>query len=186
MTWPSIISSGMSRSVALFGCKELPEPQVRVFCSVALVVLLASCCLHGQLIDQEMFMRSSLDHKIELYESAIQRRCVTNDMLQLLSRMAEHGAPAADAMAELFKNPRPNFPLEHAIIVFELTRFEGVNLVNHAGMAELRRLAVSGSDQRTRVAAQQAIRNIESFPPSSPPPGSRGPSPAPPPRRGSR
>lgn len=136
---------------------------MRMCGSAGLLFFLASCCLHGQLVDQDTFARGSLERKIELYEAAIKRKCVTNDMLQLLTRMAEHGSAAADAMVELLKNPSPNFPVEHAIIVFELTRFQGVNLREHPGMAELRRLAVSGSDERARVAAQQAIRNIESF-----------------------
>jgi hypothetical protein len=123
--------------------------------------LFAGCCVHGRLIDQDGFAQSTLEEKISHYENAIRRKCVTNDMLQLLRKIAAHGEPAADAMAELFREPNRYFPLEHAMIVFEFTRFEGVDLLQHEGMAELRRLAESHPDQRIRELAQSTIEEIK-------------------------
>lgn len=100
--------------------------------------------------------------KIRMYEGAVARKCITNDMMQLLSAIASHGEPAADAMAMIFEDPRSAFPFEHAVFVFEFTRFEGVNLLDHRGMETLRRLAETGSDRKTRETARQAIEEIES------------------------
>lgn len=130
---------------------------------LAAVALLAGCCLFGRPIDQDVFAASTLEVKIRLYEGAVARKCVTNDMLQLLSAIASHGESAADAMAMIFASPRPDFPFEHAVFVFEFTRFEGVDLLEHRGMGALRRLAETESDRKTRETARQAIGKIESY-----------------------
>lgn len=129
---------------------------------LATVALFTGCCLFGRPIDQDIFAASTLEVKIRLYEDAVARKCVTNDMQQLLSAIASHGESAADAMAMIFENPRPAFPFEHAVLGFEFTRFEGVNLLEHRGMEVLRRLAETGSDRKTREIARQAIEGIES------------------------
>lgn len=124
---------------------------------------LSGCCVHGHLIDQDLFAGSTLEDKIDLYNDAIRRKCVTNDMLQLLSKIASHGEPAADAMTALVREPDPNFPLDHAMTAFAFTRFEGVALLQHEGMRELRHLADDHPDPRIRNLAQSTIDDIEAY-----------------------
>lgn len=127
----------------------------------ASLLLVSGCCIWGGLIDQDVFERRTLEEKIVLYEDAIRRRCVTNDMMILLSMIARHGEPASDAMTELLREPREDFPVWHAIIAFEYTRYEGVDLRNHEGMLELRRLAENHPDELVRDWARKAIEAIE-------------------------
>lgn len=131
-------------------------------CLLTASISLSACCVRP--ISFETFATSTLEQQVALYEEAIRGHCVNNNMITLLGRMASHGLPAADAMTALMKSPHPDFPLEHAMAVFAFTRFEGVNVHEHAGMAELRRLAESHPQPGIRAAATQELEAIEKYP----------------------
>ncbi len=132
---------------------------VDVIALAGLLVSLTSCCLNR--VNLQEFRSSSLTEQIAQYERAVRANCVGHERNRLLSAMSLHGQESADAMAAIFIAPRRDFPLDHAILVFEFSRFSGASLVGHPGTALLRKLALNSTDLDVKEAALRALTEIE-------------------------
>lgn len=131
----------------------------------ALLLLAFSSCCSPMLYDTEAFRKIPLDEKITSYKRAASEKRVCSEKEILLSAMADHGYPAADAMTELLNHPDPSFPLEDIATVLELTHYKGADLRGHEAMRALARIADTSPDAAARARARRAIEEIRKYSP---------------------
>jgi len=131
----------------------------------ALLLLAFSACCSPLLYDTEAFRKIPLDEKIASYKRAVSEKRVCSEKEILLSAMADHGYPAADAMTELLSHPDPSFPLDDIATVLELTHYKGTDLREHEAMRALTRIADTSPDAVARARAKRAIEEIRKYSP---------------------